>query len=422
VQIGLLLAGRYVEGKRPLPARQWLAQVADWLDEAAGDVPLESAILPTPQGPALRARIHPAADDLTLLAAGAGRVVVSARTSGAGPGYHRWLCGLLHALGEEAAIEWSPWNAAESVGDPTGYFHGGDAGAVDAAMHGWLESLAARMLARVRDGERGLPLSLRASPAFLCDGAVLTPMGPRDADWLAETALDGTRGADVFPWREDGTGPRYRLGRALSLLWSDLRWRAPLSEDERLPLLEAAELLAGAWREDRSLAYPWREWRELLGFLGRGGTVADEVRQRAAGAAIAPSIGYRRGDVRISLPGSWSIRIPGALAEELHPDGTWLARDHRRAVRFRSAEDTAAAGHPSADELLARGAGALEHRGPRVQSRATLVESPRGCELTAICAAPGTVAICTVSFEDPDDKDWALATWRSVDLSTPGSR
>ena len=45
------------------------------------------------------------------------------------------------------------------------------------------------------------------------------------------------------------------------------------------------------WREAPTLDYPWREWQEVLGYLGLGGTLAEEVSRRASLAAEGPRIG-----------------------------------------------------------------------------------------------------------------------------------
>ena len=45
-------------------------------------------------------------------------------------------------------------------------------------------------------------------------------------------------------------------------------WRPPLLEEERRLFRNVARLLELAWREDPALDYPWREWQEVLGYLG----------------------------------------------------------------------------------------------------------------------------------------------------------
>jgi hypothetical protein len=57
----------------------------------------------------------------------------------------------------------------------------------------------------------------------------------------------------------------------------------------------------------------------------------------------------------------------------------------------------------------------LVHHGERVSGRATLHVEPGECRLTALCRAGERSALCVVSFDDPEEQDWALGTWHSLD-------
>jgi hypothetical protein len=356
-------------------------------------------------------RLHPAADEVALVAAGQGRVVAAATTSMVGPGYHRYVCDLLRGLGEALEVDWAEPDVLTGVGDPTGYFHTGDASGIEPRMLRWLREMAERVLELRRHGHSGATLSLRAGHAFEHPGALLTPLGPRDEAWLRAVAEEPRRGTDIFPWWQPGLGASTRLGRALSRIWAEMVWRPPLLEEERHLFRDVARLLELAWREDPSLPYPWREWLEVLGYLGVGGTLAEEVARRAAAAPSGPLIGYRRGAVQVALPEGWEIRIPGSLAEAHLADGSWVARDHRRCVRFVPLEDDAGIAPGPREELPYE----YQHRGERVSGRATLHMEPGECRLTALCEAGARRALCVVSFDDPEEQDWALGTWRSLD-------
>jgi hypothetical protein len=298
------------------------------------------------------------------------------------------------------------------VGDPTGYFHTGDAGPVEERMLEVLGTVAGQVLDMRGRGYFGFAMSLHFGHIFEHPGAMLTPLGPRDEAWLRAVREDPWRGRDVFPWWEPGLHAGSRLGRALSRLWTEVAWRPPLLEEERRLFRNVAKLLEQAWREDPARDYPWREWQEVLGYLGMGGTLAEEVSRRASLATEGPRIGYRRGAVHVTLPEGWEIRIPGSLAEEHLRDGTWVARDHRRSVRFVPLEDDADDIAPASPE---RRVLELEHHGARVSGRASLHMEPGECRLTALCRAGSRRALCVISFEDPEEQDWALSTWRSLD-------
>jgi hypothetical protein len=415
--IKLLLAGRYQGGEHffspPEEPEPWLRRVEQWFQEVTGDLLEHSRIVEGPDGaPLLLMRLHPAAGEVAVLAAGQARLVVLADTAAVGPGYHRYLCDLLKRLGQALHITWAEPNAAENVGDPTGYFHTGDAGPLEAQMLAWLKDVASQVLDMRQRGRSGLALSMRFGHVFEHPGALLTPLGPRDEAWLRAVREEPARGKDVFPWWEPGHNATSRLGRALSRLWTDVVWRPPLLEEERRVYRNVARLLEQAWRETPGLDYPWREWQEVLGYLGMGGTLAEEVSQRANQAAEGPRIGYRRGAVQVVLPEGWEIRIPGSLAEERLGDGSWVARDHRRTVRFvplESNEDDIATASPERRLLE------LEHNGARVSGRASLQVGPGECRLTALCRSGNRRALCVVSFDDPEEQDWAVGTWHSLD-------
>ena len=414
--VKLLLAGWYGgDGLFSAPEAPWpwLRRVERWVREAAEEMLESSRTVEGPRGPILFLSLHPAAEEVAIVAAGQGRVVVLANTSMVGPGYHRYLCDLLHALGDALRIDWAdPALTVAGVGDPTGYFHTGDPSDIAPRMLAWLGTMAGRVLDFRRHGHSGATLSLRPGHGFEHPGALLTPMGPRDEAWLRAVHEDPLRGRDIFPWWAPGQGASTKLGRALSLIWTEMVWRPPLLEEERHRFREVARLLVSAWREAPELSYPWREWQQVLGYLGVGGTLAEEVSRRAVESPVGPLIGYRRGAVQVTLPEGWEIRIPGSLAEQRLADGSWVARDHRRSVRFVPLQDDVQGIAPGPEESLPY---EFQHQGERVSGRATLHVEPGECRLTALCEAGTHRALCVVSFDDPEEQDWALGTWRSLD-------
>ena len=422
MDVGLLLAGR-ASAFPPEDPYAFLSRAASFFAERCRGVLDASAIDEETGRPRLRLSLHPAAEDVAIVAAGEGRVVVAAKTASIGPGYHRYLCDLMRAFGESAGIEWAPWDDEHHVGDPTGYFDGGPAEAIEREMLVWLREAASQVRALAASGATGLGLSMPKGYEFDAAGDLATPLGPRDAAWIAATAADPIMGADVFPWWDEGLGARVRLSRALCRVWTHVRWRPPILESERAVLRAVATDLESAWREDPALAYPWLEWQEVLGYLGVGGTIADEVHRRVESARRAPALGYRRGEVRVSLTGGWTIRVPGSLAEGLDNDGTWHGWDYRRHVVFRSIGASGAdAAMPQPEALLDGTArendASLELSGGPVRGRATIAaraDGGGGGELTSLCAVPGRVAIVTIGFTDSEDRDWAIETWRSID-------
>jgi hypothetical protein len=431
--VGLRLTGRYGagEGWGPTP-QDWLADVAAWLRDNAGE-PFRSVRQGNNKGgePALLASLHPAAEDVHVTVPESGAVVVAAKTSTVGPGYHIYLCDLIRRLGADLDVTWDALDE-EAGGDDTGYFHHGDPEAVADEMLGWLQSMAALVHQNLDAGETfWLMVSMGMRHRFEQFGPVVTPLGPRDAAWFAAVAREPRRGIDHFPWWHQGTGASFHLGRALCRMWQEVRWRKPLDGNEEEVLREVHADLARAHDLDPTLSYPWREWHELVGHLRQwvpafesddpGGVIAG-VAARAGETPPGPLIGYRRRPVRAELAGGWSVEVPGEMAEEWD-EGTWSAWDGRRTVwctafTFRPK----AGGEPTAEETLAgmtlEEGERLEHRGDKIIGRAVLgpheEDGRQLWRLSARSAVAGSAVLCNVFFDDPGDRDWAIRTWRSL--------
>jgi hypothetical protein len=431
--VELHLTGHYGAGDGWGPSPEdWLADVADWLRHNAGE-PFRGVSDVSPQDGSgveavLQFSLHPAAPDVQLVVPESGTLVVSAKTSTAGPGYHIYLCNLLRQLGADLDLTWDAVEEDDS-GDETGYFHSGDPEGVVAAMLRWLQSMAALVHENLRGGEyRWLMVSLGASHRFEQFGPVTTPLGPRTAEWFAAVARDSRRGVDLFPWWHEDVNAAFYLGRALCQMWQEVRWRKPLLEEETKLLRAVHSDLVRAHDLDPTLAYPWREWQELIGYLGDGDLgpslegVVGKVASRARDILADRLIGYRRRPVRVTLAGGWSIEVPGDMAEEWDK-GTWSAWDGQRTVWCTTFTfQRRAGGEPSAEETLEgmklEAGERFEHRGDKIIGRAVLgpheEDGRKLWRLSARSAIAGSAVLCNVFFNDIADRDWAIQTWRSL--------
>lgn len=415
--IGLHLIGRHEGGQA------FLGPVEDWLRNACKDTWMAGGSVTDADGhPALQVVLHPTAEAVEFVAWDPRTLVVSAKTCSVGPGYHIYLCGLLQRLGESLGIRWDPPDPERANGDDTGFFHSGDRGSVSSAMLEWLRSSAKRALEILDRGYDGLGLSMPVDLQFQHNMAISTVMGPRDRAWLERVAEDPTNGVDIFPWWDEGLGATYLLGRAICQMWTDVRWREPMSPDEKALLHEVARLLGQAYRLDPDLTYPVREWKEILGLLGIEDPSADEAAQRHGVASDAPRIGYRRLPVRALLAEEWTITIPGSFATRYEDDGRWTAFETGRSVSVACQSSRTPEGGPAPVEELLRGirdteGEPLDFRGDRVVGAARVMPAAEGegWVLTGACAVPGSVAMCSISFRDESRRAWAIATWQSLD-------
>src|SRR5690349_15037902 len=79
---------------------QLLSKMERWVLDDCRDLRSTSYIGQRDTNPTLYCRLHPAAEDMEISFIGDGELTASANTSSAGPGYHIFLCDMLHRLGE----------------------------------------------------------------------------------------------------------------------------------------------------------------------------------------------------------------------------------------------------------------------------------------------------------------------------------
>lgn len=408
--MGLRLVGRRAASD-PL---EFLERAKRWLAERGGDpspsVSIEEGVL--------IAELHPAAEPM-LIEATEREVVLSASTLTAGPGYHRHACELALALGEALGVEW-PLD-----GDTSGWLRERDDAKLEAAFLDTLGDIARQILMLAEQGKRGFSLFLPVGHAFEHGGAIATPLGARTDAWLRAVAADPSRGADVFAWWNAERDGRYFLGLALVHAWLEVRWRPPVDDSERALLDRVATWIERAHALDPDLPLPWDEQAQILAFLGEDSLRATRAQLKAQSQPAHAPIGYRRGHVRVTLSGGWSMRIPGELAERWEERGTWVAWDARRSVWFTSMNVRTETGDPSpsTDVTLAslpplRGDELLELERGELRGIACFVEDEHEGErifrLEAHAAMRDAAAIGTIVFVDEADRDWALSTWGSL--------
>ncbi len=360
--------------------------------------------------PVLYLDLHPAAEHVALAFEGHD-LEIAANTSTVGPGYHAHVVDVVDTLAAAFRITWRH----DAEGDVTGYFDNRDFRHLQQEMLGWLGALTNAVLP-LASGT--VQLALPATHTFESGGHARTPLGPRERPWFERVAESPASGRDFFAWWEKGENAEHYLGVALSLLWTTVRWRPAVSERERELRERTFGALSRARDLDPTLRFPFAEWRELLTIDGRN-READALPR--ADPAI-PAIGYRRNPVRVSMPGGWSLRIPGNFAEELDDKGTFCGWHGGRTVWFtsfryeggaRTAEEMWGADPDEGEgETFTTGEGAF-------QSRARLRRVRGGEEsdcwiLRTDSALPPQIAICTISFTEDHDRAWALETWRSL--------
>jgi hypothetical protein len=425
VRVGLRVAGQASKrGLIPrLPTPEALAaDIEAWLrGEPADTIRRVRRVGVDGEGVGLRLAIHPAAPEVSIVLEPFGRVSVSAATADAGPGYHTYVCQLVKRMGADASIAWGDDDAVP-IADDTGYFSSGQRQDVERRLLIWLHDRLTDAAGRRTRGEPGIQLGDFHGHRFSFDGAVATWLGPRDDAWLASALADPRVAADVWPWAADAMDARYLLNRALSLIWTEVRWRPPATPEERDLLDEVLRLLRRAFPLEPGLSYPWPEWQELLVLAGGPDPMSERIGSEAARSAPGPRIGYRREPVEAVHDG-WTLSVAGSFAER-RTDDEWWAGEGGRSITLAATptglDDGRAMPAKAFLERVAShlGADTLHHEDGPVIGRAKLtVDDSSGIEsavLEGYSAVQGSGAAIRVEIHDPDDWGWALDMWRSL--------
>ncbi|HEX7288180.1 MAG TPA: hypothetical protein VF532_18485 [Candidatus Angelobacter sp.] len=396
-----------------------LREMEVWVKEYAVDLVPSTRIGFSDTSPTLFCQLHPAAEDLELSILDLDHFVACAKTSTVGPGFHIFVCDMLHKLGTRFNLTWITDN--EDYFDEADYFFSGNQERVLEEMANWLGGLCRLFFdGTFKDEPGNMPtaLCLRMFVAFEADARAVTPLGPRNLPWLKKVSENGRVGSDFFAWWKPGLNAEYFLGRALSRMWTDIRWRKPINDSERDVLEYVVNSLDIAFKLDGNLSYPWPEWAEILDFLERDDSEPDLARSRANGI---PTIGYRRRNVRVTLPGHWILNVPGSLSEfDADENGDFSAQDPPKTIWFSSWTFV-----DSPDQRLADARGAILDKSPGLLEEregyigwAEIEEKREDDEkyfvLTSSNVCRKGKAVVSVVFTDPEDRAWAEGVWRSL--------
>jgi hypothetical protein len=128
---------------------------------------------------------------------------------------------------------------------------------------------------------------------------------------------------------------------------------------------------------------------------------------------------------------TWTISVPVDFAE-IHNGDSWQAHAGSRVVYVSSMKVTngetpvpAAALLATAARKLAPASDAERHRRDEadVQGDAQVISMAAGLELKGFACADGSVATCLIHFDQLDDREWAVTTWRSLrPVASPAER
>jgi hypothetical protein len=369
--------------------------------------------------------LHPAAEELEITLPDPHHITVSANTSTVSPGYHIYLCDLLHRWSDEFSLDWIEFGRDDDTtfGDETGYFFSADPQMVYDEMELWLRALASTFFDGTMDpDDKENALCMPMNVQFTTDSLAITQLGPRDKDWLRRLSQGSVECREFFPWYDRGLNAEYHLGRVLVQMWSDVRWRKPCNDSERSLVESVLQSLDVSHRMNPDLHFPWNEWSELLGFMEH--PVPYFVRVNVAGPG---HIGYRRSNVRTCLPGNWWIDTEGSFSTfEPDENDALCSLDPPREIWFTaytfSAQDPRQTFLKMRDTALGE-KHQLVHQQDNYISVADIEEKGRWRNhyyiLTSTNIGILCRSICTLVFKNPLDRAWAIRVWKSLKSPKP---
>lgn len=335
-----------------------------------------------------------------------GEVLMQARTSSAGPGYHAFVVGFLDHCEKALGLSWK-------IDDETGYAASRDISALRAAMAEDLqqdtESPRSSEYARSEQFALSQPTEFNlvepsyvARPLGLCDLAFFD--NPDPVAW--------------YSWWDDGVTGEVVHRMALCQLWMHVPWH-PARDDEEAKILVRA---AGLARRAAEMGHPLSEddERDLA-------TLMDGEELAAPGEP--ERIGFWRRPRRWSVPDGCSVIMPGYVYRSYEPEASRLRLTYgERAVQMDvyAADDdptTVAYAEPTGELPWPGLPGRDEHmrleaddfRAVIFQGDAEIAEGP---SLIGLFRGYQRFVIVTITFGFESEIGWAEDVMRSVALET----
>ena len=290
-------------------------EVGEVVSQLASDLgsPIEDWFWHHASGDHMWISVVPFAENIELFV-DAGAVVFSAKTSGAGPGYHEFVVAILDELEVELGLAWS---FGEDEGDETGFRESRETAELRRTMAGQARGLARMVIESMGQGTL-VNMGLDFRPKVR--GFAASPLGEWSAEWFDRLAAATDAEAlalaeDFFPWwnRELSGDEFAKFG--MVVCWNDVRWVSPVGDAEELAIGTALDCFEQA--------------RELGTRLEIPELVRAELKRLASPDAPthAPGpegVGYRRRMVTVSLPGHWELEVPGYFHDAVEDEGGTL--------------------------------------------------------------------------------------------------
>jgi hypothetical protein len=372
--------------------------------------------------------VHPAAEPLEILEVD-GKIRIGIKTGTAGAGLHAWVVDLIGRLEQRTG---APFDR-ERAHDSSDYVRTRDVDALLRFQAAYLSEVSGKILELLGGGHSSIALGMPHDVTFehpaLEAGAVLvTPLGPRDRAWLSATHRDGRAGFDALPWATPGLDARFFYQTALSIAWTEIRFRTLLDEGEIARIDRVLELLERAYALEPEGSYDFSLWSELFELKGEESLRATRIHLKAERDRNRSAVGYRRHPVTVQIGGGWRVRVPGELSTHWERDGrVWVCFDGKRSlhvstVTANGTSNDSASTEATLDALIemedregAPGGEVMLLKRGAIRGRASQRPLEPGLEIRAVSAVGPHGALGTFVLEQEDDRVWALEVWGNLE-------
>lgn len=374
-------------------------------------------------GEAAYMTLHPGAEPVSVTIDD-GWIVVDAKTSGVGPGYHAALVELLDRVGVALKQPWD-WNDEDACVDETGFALRRDFGRLQEAMLAHFRALCQLVVdpKKTHDGPLFMDWNLEG-PKVDGPWAAVTPVGTWTREWFVNASRDATAknaAAEFFGWWNKDRDQLDKAKVVATFLWSECRWHPPVDEREKA-FLELILALADQASQHLSKYNVTKE--DVAELRAMAQSQPDDAPMPREGG-----IGVYRGDAPVMVPGGWWFEAPGYMYREVEDDGGVLLLWHAgRTIRISTFSPRLPNGRPVAAQQLLRdfsseapsGGKPVRSREGQLMRQHTIVppsEDEEWHHLSGCAAIDGEVAFITIAFEDAGEDGWAAEVFNSLRIS-----
>lgn len=342
-----------------------------------------------------------------------GKIKGHARTSVAGPGFHKAVVDFLDVMATRLELDLL-------VEDDTSYWDHRDFDDLRAQHHSWLKAVTEY----VRSAEQTNYLISWPIGSWRPFSAknVATPMGDLTFEELDKLLglYDGIEefASEYFIWYNPDRDALFHRGAALYLMWNDFHWVETRMEDEVEMASRILYHLGQARKLDSHIALPLFAWKEVSVLSG-----LECLRIEGPDFKYPFPIGYRRRDVIISLPGEWQVKLPGSFRSDEEDEGFvyWDVDRNFRLTAYRGAGEEFV-------NSLARpdmpGEKSIDHEAPGLRFKAKYYlcgdnDEPEYWILRGQILGQDKMCIVTITWLDQKWTDWAIQTFKDVHCPKP---